>query len=39
MNLTQCDFVKRYSRRAKIIRGRRGKLLEKHQIEGLEMGV
>ncbi|MFM7354401.1 MAG: DUF4926 domain-containing protein [Microcystis aeruginosa] len=37
MNFTQCDFVKRYSRR-KIIRGRRGKLLEKHQIEGLETG-
>ncbi|MDY7047864.1 MAG: DUF4926 domain-containing protein [Microcystis panniformis WG22] len=37
MNFTQCDFVKRYSRR-KIIRGRRGKLLEKHQIERLEMG-
>ncbi|GBL12001.1 hypothetical protein MSj_03511 [Microcystis aeruginosa Sj] len=37
MNLTQCDFVKRYSRR-KTIGGRRGKLLEKHQIEGLETG-
>ncbi|MFY7932707.1 MAG: hypothetical protein ACOVO7_08795 [Microcystis aeruginosa] len=37
MNFTQWDFIKRYSRR-KIIRRRRGKLVEKHQIEGLETG-
>ena len=37
MNLTQCDFVKRHYRR-KTIGGRRGKLVEKHQIEGLETG-
>ncbi len=37
MNFTQWDFIKRYSR-SKIIRRRRGKLVEKHQIEGLERG-
>ncbi len=37
MNFTQWDFIKRYSRR-KIIRRRRVKLVEKHQIEGLETG-
>ena len=37
MNFTQWDFIKRYSR-SKIIRRRRGKLVEKHQIEGLETG-
>ncbi|WP_238999115.1 DUF4926 domain-containing protein [Microcystis aeruginosa] len=37
MNFTQCNFITRYSRR-KIIRGRREKLVEKHQIEGLETG-
>jgi hypothetical protein len=37
MNFTQCNFITRYSR-SKIIRRRRGKLVEKHQIEGLETG-
>ena len=37
MNFTQWDFITRYSRRM-IICGGRGKLVEKHQIEGLETG-
>ncbi|MDB9426123.1 hypothetical protein PN437_14695 [Microcystis aeruginosa CS-564/01] len=35
--LNNCDSTKRHYRR-KTIGGRRGKLVEKHQIEGLEMG-
>jgi hypothetical protein len=35
--LNNCDSTKRHYRR-KTIGGRRGKLVEKHQIEGLETG-
>lgn len=37
MNFTQCNFTTKHSRRM-IIRRRRGKLVEKHQIEGLQTG-